>query len=210
MTERKKATGDKSRASRRGKILTTSEKAEAIALWKAGDVTLEELESRFHRDRSTFVRLFNKEGVTKGEAREAHEKKVTEAVETAAVGDAALQATRIREAKERGYKMVTAIQGALFNLAIRAKQENVSIAVFHPEIKAYKDMLTGLKIGREDLWAILGLDQETKPGEGDDLPELVIKELSATEIKQMHKTMEETNALELASAADFDAMEEGV
>lgn len=211
MTERKKtATGEKSRASRRGKTLTATEKAQAIALWRAGATTLEDLEKQFHRDRSTFVRLFNKEGVTKGEAREEHEKKVTEAVESVAIGDAAILATRIRESKERSYKMATAIQGQLFQIAIKAKQEGVSIATYHAEIKAYKDMLTGMKIAREDLWAILELDQEAKNANLDELPELVIKELSSDEIKDMHKQMEESAALESSASLDLDSLEVAV
>lgn len=190
MTERKKTAGEKSRASRRGKVLTNTEKAEAIALWRAGATTLDQLADKFHRDRSTFVRLFNKEGVTRGDLKEEHEKKVAEAVETAVIGDAAITAQRIRETKEQHYKVTSAITAETYRVIVKAKQEGKSVATTINDLKALQIAMNTVAKGREEKYALLGLNDE-KVGDDAPLPDLMIQELTAAEIKQMHKSMED-------------------
>lgn len=205
-TESKKAAATgRSRASRRGKTLTITEKAEAIALWKAGAVTLDQLAERFQRDRMTFIRLFNKEGVTKGEAREAHERRVAEAVESAAVGDAAVLANRIRETKEQHYKMAQGIAAATYKLLAKAAQENRAVSTVAADLKAYKIAMDTLKTAREERYAVLGLNEEVQ-NEDTPLPDLVVQELTADQIKQMHKAAQESD--DLGGLADGGALED--
>lgn len=183
----------KSRASRRGKMLSTTEKAQAIALWRAGAVTLDELASKFHRSRETFIRLFNKEGVTKGEARVEHEKKVSEAVEAAALTDAVVIANRIRDTKDQHYKMAQMIAVNTFRLIQTAITEKRPIASITSDVKAYKIAAETIKIAREERFAVLGLNDDKREDQ-TEMPDLVIKELTAEEIKQMHKQMSEEEA----------------
>lgn len=180
----KKATPRKG-ASRRGKNLTSTEKAEAIALWRAGTVTLDQLAERFHRDRSTFVRLFNSADATRGEAKEEHERKVSEAVEAAALGEAAIIAQRIRDTKERHYRLAEIIEKLTSDIIIKAKKEGRAINTVAGDLKALQYAIQTVKTAREEKYAVLGLNEK----ESDDdspLPDLVVQELTAEEVKQMH------------------------
>lgn len=207
MTDTKKTpAGRKSRASssRRGKTLTSTEKAEAIALWRAGSVTLDQLAEKFHRDRVTFLRLFNKEGVTKGEARDEHERKVAEAVETAAITDAATLATRIRETKEEHYKMAKAIAHATYKILAKAAQENRAVGTSLPDLKALQIASQTLKVAREERYAVLGMNEERR-NEDTPMPDLVVQELTSDEIKQMHNQQISEDLDELGEIGDMSS-----
>lgn len=198
MTDTKKAVtvaGKKSRASRSGKTLTSTEKAEAIALWRAGATTLDQLATQFGRSRETFLRLFNREGVTKGDLKEAHEKKVAAEAEAVLVNDATIRLKRIADVTDTNFRLITSLRNAVFNFAIRAKSENVPISKFAAEIRAYKEMIQSISMCREEHWVLLGLDKEDS-NDGDDLPDLTIRELTVADIKAMHKQMEESSEVE--------------
>lgn len=195
MTE-KTTPGKKTRASRRGKTLSETEKAEAIALWKAGTVTLGELSERFHRDRSTFVRLFNSVGAAKGENREEHSQKVTEAVQSAVISDVAVRAARIRETVEEHYKIAKFLANENYKILVKCKQENRSISTAMPELKSIQVMIANFKILREERYALLNMNDD-KGGDDAAPPPLVIQELTADEIKAMHKSMGEDDDIGL-------------
>lgn len=181
---------------KRVKQLTSSEKAEAIALWRAGSVTLDDLAKKFNRDRTTFSRLFNNVGVMKGEAREEHEKKVTETVEAAALGEAALIAQRIRDTKERHYRLAELIEKLMSDLIIKAKKENRAIGTVAGDLKALQYAIQTAKAAREEKYAVLGLNEKEADDTGE-LPDLVLQELTAEDVKKMHQS-------QLAEDEDFD------
>jgi hypothetical protein len=182
--EVKKRTPRKPRvASRKGKRLSASEKAEAITLWKLGETTLDELATKFGRNRLTFLRLFNEEGVTKGEAQQAHEKKVAEAVEAAAIGDVAEVAKRVKETKEDHYKMSQMLSKLVWQLIVDCKKSNKPFLSISGELKALRYASAILKSTREERYALLGLNKE-ETGEDKDPEDLVIREISLEEIQQ--------------------------
>lgn len=203
MTDKKASVvaGKKSRASRSGKTLTSTERAEAIALWRAGATTLDQLAKQFGRSRETFVRLFNREGVTKGDLREEHEKKVAEAAESVVVSDATVRLKRIQEVTDTNFRLITGLRNTVFGFAIRAKNENVPISKFAAEIRAYKEMIQSISMCRNEHWILLGLDKDDA-NDTDELPELKIRELTVEDIKAMHKQMEESS--ELAGLAELE------
>lgn len=203
MTDKKASVvaGKKSRASRSGKTLTSTERAEAIALWRAGATTLDQLAKQFGRSRETFVRLFNREGITKGDLREEHEKKVAEAAESVVVSDATVRLKRIQEVTDTNFRLITGLRNAVFGYAIRAKNENVPISKFAAEIRAYKEMIQSISMCRNEHWILLGLDKDDA-NDTDELPELKIRELTVEDIKAMHKQMEESS--ELAGLAELE------
>lgn len=211
MTEQKKTkTTTRARKSRAGTRLSTTEKAEAIALWRAGAVTLDELAAQFHRDRSTFARLFNGEGIAKGEGREEHERKVTEAVETTLLADASVTAQRIRETKEEHYRMAKAIAHTTYRIIATAAKNNESIGNKLQDLKAMKTAAETLNITLDQRYKVLGLNDENK-ADDTPMPDLVVQELTAEEVKEMHQ-QQVTNEDELGAdlGADLDIMgEEG-
>lgn len=193
MTEVKKRIAPKAKSpSRAGKTLSATEKAEAITLWKTGAVTLDQLAKQFHRHRSCFTRLFSKEGAKKGETQEAHEKKVAEAVEHQVLGDAAISAQRIRETKEAHYKMAAGLARLTWTILSKATQENRAVSTTVNDMKALQAAAQVLKITREERYAVLGLN-EKEVNDDTPLPDLLIQELTAQEIKAMHKQQQAIN-----------------
>lgn len=172
------------KATRRGRRLSSTEKAEAIGLWRAGSVTLDELAARFDRDRTTFVRLFNAEGVVKGEAKVEHEQKVAEAVESAALGDAGLVAERIRDTKEEHYKMASGMAKLTWTLIAECRREKRSVATIVNDLKSLKYAAEVIKTMREERFAVLGLNDKDRDDD-TPMPDLVLRELTADEIKKM-------------------------
>lgn len=166
--------------------LNAAQKAEAIALWKSGTVTLDDLAERFKKDRTTFLRLFKEEGVQKGETEAETKKKVEEAVEHAIVDDATVLATRIKDTKDEHYKMSAGLAKLTWNVIRQAAQEKRSPATYAGDMKALKDAAMTLKLVREERYAVLGInaddDNDDKP-----LPDLMIQELTAEDIKEMHR-----------------------
>ena len=165
--------------------LTISEKAEAIALWKSGSVTLEELARRFKKDQTTFSRLFRLTETKKGETADEVTKKVTEAVTTAIVTDATTLATRIKDTKEDHYKMASGIAKLTWQLLLQARQANQPMGSLATDMKALQAAAQIFKTTREERYALLGISAEDENGD-KPLPELIVQELTVEDIKKMH------------------------
>lgn len=184
MTEAKAKT-DVKKKRRVPRHLTTSQKAEALALWRSGEVTLDELAKRFKKDRTTFLNLFNREGAQKGETKEKTEKKVQEAVESSIVSDSIILANRIRDTKEEHYKMAYGISRLTWDILSKAKREGIPIGSFAADMKTLQAAANVLKVAREERYAVLGIsildENDDKP-----LPDLVVQELTSEDIKRLN------------------------
>lgn len=167
------------------RLLNEQQKAEAIALWRAGATTLDELAKKFKKNRSTFLRLFNKEGIMRGESAVATAQKVAEKVEETITTDAAEYARRIIETKEEQYKMAAGIAKLTWASIATAKKNGVPMASIQGDLKSLHIAAQTLKLTREERYALLGIDA----GDSDErpLPDLVVQELTAEDIKEMHK-----------------------
>lgn len=174
------------KTSRKGKQLNEAEKVEAIELWKAGSTTLDELAEKFDRSRLTFLRLFNAEGVAKGESKGNYEKKIKEAVEAASVGDIELIATRAKETKDEHYKMASGLSKLAWSLIVEAKRENRKFNLIAGDLKALKYAADVMKTTREERYAVLGLN-EKESKDDDDIGDLVVREITEEEIKEQAK-----------------------
>lgn len=189
---------------KKGRHLTPAEKAEAISLWKLGDVTIEQLSEKFGKDRSTFLRLFNDAGVAKGEMAKAHAEKIAEKIEKDSVDDAAVLAERIRETKENSYKLAKAIERKIAAEMIDAQAKKLPISSKLMDFKALKEASQALRVTREERYAVLGILDGEKDTE-DDIPELQIKELSKQEIEEIQRhALEEANNDEDLDIPDVD------
>lgn len=166
-----------------GRHLTEKEKSEALALWAAGATTQAGLAARYKKDISTFRRLF--EGIPKGTSQAELNKKALEAVEAASVGDAVALAARIRETKEEHYRMSKFVATSIGKTLAKAAQENEAIGTKMQDLKALHTASMGLKVCREERFAVLGLNEE-RQDESKPIQDLIVKVLTAEEIKQMH------------------------
>lgn len=164
--------------------VTPKQWAEAEALWESGEVTLEDLVNKFGKSLSTFKRHFDKMGVVKGSKKEALKKRVAEEVVKAAIDDATITAARIRETKEEHYKMATGLAKLTWGEILKTKQDGAPVAVATNNLKALDLAMSVLKKAREERWAVLGLDR-VDAVDGNELPELVISELTADQIQEL-------------------------
>lgn len=165
--------------------LTLTQRAEAIALWRAGSVTLDDLCKKFKKDRSTFLRLFKEAEVEKGDLKVEVERKAKEAVEATFVDEAAELAKRIRDMKEESIKYITGIQRLAWNTIVVAQQEKRAPATYATDMKALEMAMRVFKMGREEKYILFNVaeqDNEDKP-----LPDLVVQELTAQDIQELHE-----------------------
>lgn len=169
----------------RVKRLTTADKAEAIALWKAGMVTLDDLAKKFKKDRGTFIRLFKEEGAVKGETAAETEKKIAAAVQSTLIDDATVLAERIKQTKEDHLKYANALSKITYTLIVRATQEKREYATLLSEMKALELAARVFKLTRDEKYAVLNINEDDA-NEDKPLPDLVVQELTAQDIKDLH------------------------
>lgn len=190
----------KRRGVAKGRHLTPAQKAEIVTLWRTGELTLEELATRFEKDVST-IKVVVK-GHKKGELGEEVKKKVTEEIEKGILDDSTVYAQRVRDTKEEHYKMASAIAKLTYATIATAKKESKPLASVAGDVKTLQLAAQTLKITREERYAVLGIsitdDNEDKP-----LPDLIVQELTADDIDELQK-----NQLVQDEWGDEDMLEE--
>ena len=164
--------------------LTVRQWAEIKALWESGNTTLDELSKRYLVSVSSFTRHFAAKGIKKGSKAEAIEKKAAAKVEQMAISEATVIAGRIRETKEQHYTMATNIAKLTWNEILQAKAGKLPFSTALNNLKALDVASNILKKSREERYAVLGLDRPDAV-DPDELPELVISELTAGEIQEL-------------------------
>jgi predicted DNA-binding protein len=169
--------------------LTVSQRAEAIALWQAGEITLDGLSKKFGKSRQAFMRLFDKEGIKKGSKSAETAKRVTDAVESGLVDSAAETAKRIRDTKEEHYRMSSTIAKLTWKLIADTQAKGEAIGTKLNDMKALQMASNVLKTVREERYAVLGLNEKVHDDD-TPLPDLVIRELTAGQIESMQQTPE--------------------
>jgi len=169
-----------------GRHMTATERAEAKALWAAGEATLAELAKKYGKSESTLKTLMAREGVKKGEARAQREELVKEAIQRQAVTEAEKIAERTNETKEEHYKMAAGLAKLIWNEIAQAKQKNLPIATAYHSVKTLKMAAEGLKTLRDERYKLLGIRDDENDGDQTP-PELVIKELSAADIQEIQR-----------------------
>lgn len=187
--------------------MTPRQWAEAEALWEAGEVTLDDLATRFGKDRSAFVRYFKKHGIVKGSRAAARKEEVKEAVAAAGIDEATVLANRIRETKEDHYKMSSALAKLVWAEVLTAKKDEKPFSAIKDNLKALDNAMNVLMKARMERFAILGLDKDDYVDE-DGLPELVISELTAAQIEELRNRDEE--GLEAGTAVIPETLQEEI
>lgn len=164
--------------------LTKKQWAEAEALWESGAVTYEDLAKKYGSSVSTFERHFRKHAIVKGAKADLIKRDIEKQITENAITDAALTAARVRETKETHYKMASGIAQLAFNEILQAKKDGKPVAVAMNNLKALNQAMDVLKKSREEKWIILRQDRPDAV-DPDELPELVIGELTPEQIQEM-------------------------
>jgi hypothetical protein len=194
------------------KNLTVSQKAEAIALWRSGKVTLADLSKKFGKRPEAFSRMFARLEIAKGAAIPEMAKKLEAKVEEHIVSDLDKTMRRIAKTKDDHFNMSNGIAKIAWSEIIRARQAGTDIA-------ALKDMMTTLKLAsevvgtaRKELFAILNVDKYDQEADFENLPELTVRELSNSELSLLQAQSVDDMGLDSDPGADMlsDTFDEGV
>lgn len=172
----------KERSGRR--VLTHRQWAEAEAIWASGLMGRRALAEKFGVSETSISKHMTAAGIKRGERAHEHREKVQKELEKAQATEAAIAAERIREATEEHYKMVSGLGKLTWQEVLTAKQEGRPVATALPNLKALETAIGNIKKVREEKWALLGLDKE-KEIDDEDLPELVISELTADQVTNL-------------------------
>jgi hypothetical protein len=179
--------------------LTLKQWAEAEAMWESGNSIYDDLVAKFGGHVSTFERHFKRRGIVKGAKAAVVKKKVEQKLAAIAEGDAVVTAQRIRETKEDHYKFSVALARLAWNEIVVAREKKAPISVAMANLKALNMAMNVFKKTREERYSVLGLDRPDAI-DVDELPELVISELTAAEV----------DALRARDHLDIDGLEGAV
>lgn len=175
-----RAVGDRS--------LTVGEKAEAAALWRAGDVTLAQLSERFKKRPETFSKLFARMGIEKGSGAAAAMKRAEEAVAAKAVSEVEETLKRIAKVKEDHYRMSQMLAVQVFREIQQARAAELDVGKLKDAMAVYKLASEVIGQSRKELFQILNVEKHEQKEDESDLPDLMVRELTQDEIGQLQSS----------------------
>lgn len=189
---------------RKSPQLTPVEKAEAAALWRSGEVTLEFLSKKFKKRPTAFSRLFKEMGIQKGEMAKAHQAKVTAEIESRLLSDASTHANRIAKVKEEHFRMADSMGKLVWQEIVAAKREGKKIENLRGTMQTLQLAMATMSKAREELYRILRVEEFEKEDEDNSLPELTVRELTSDETQQIRSTkQQDEDSLELEELEDL-------
>lgn len=185
---------------RRYRRLLPAQEAEMRALWEAGATTADELAARFGMSRRGVQAALSRLGAKKGAAASVVVTAVHRRVLAEALPMHADLTTRIRQTKDTAFQNAARLEA----LAMQAAEEAMAEIGGIGALRALDLAASVLGRVRNVKWAALGLDGRSPPETGD-LPELVIREMTADEIGTIRRRQDaEDQALALGPSDDLD------
>lgn len=196
-------------------VLPRKKWAEIAAIWELGDATLQELSDKYGITRQGISRKMKELGIVRGSKSSQQLARVHEEVVKATGQDAKVIAQRMVDTKEDHYNHSNMLGKLAMNELALAKSEGRALATAEPNLKAIQRAMQVVKMVREEKWVVLGLDQIEH--EDEDLPELVIREMTQEEVRAIRdaQNRQMENPLDIMSdlakdMADEDALEESL
>lgn len=191
--------------------LTPRQRAEAVALWRSGTVTLADLSKKFGKRPETFSRLFTKMGIEKGTAvettsAEAATKAVAEAVEKSVRSDLEETLDRIKKVKERHFSMGQLLAQMAFQDVQRARTSGMDVGELRKTMAVYKMAAETLAITRREAYDLLNVPKHETSEEMDDLPELTVRELTQMEVEGL-RDAPQVDDMGAGLSVELDALE---
>lgn len=168
------------------KRLTHKKYTSAVLLWELGNHSLAEICSAIDYNNPHYLgKKMRLAGVVKGsrakETEEAARVEVTKSVQK----DALVLAQRIKDSKEDFYQLNSFIRRAIRSKLAQVVKDQMLFSTIYGEIKTLKlaqDLLSG---GTDQAWKLLGLDKDFNAD--DEMPRLVITELTAKEVEEIQR-----------------------
>lgn len=174
--------------------LSIAKRAELLALYETGHFSQQELADRYGVSKSTIHRIIKSAGMPNHSAaapanpaadimkKQLQEKQLQQAQ---AVAD------RIYKTNESHYAL-SELLGKLIGVELAGVAQNhKTLADIGPAMKAAQAASLALRTVREERYAVLGLD--AKKDTDDELPELIVRELTPEQVKQMREMSKEAD-----------------
>lgn len=178
------------------KQLTPAQWAEVVTLWELGETQLEDLSKKYGISISGLSKGLRSRGATKGSRAHEVAAKVKEAAIAARVEDTVSaeqeRQAKIGETRKQHYDWAKAISAQTMNLIAKAVQAGRPVESEMGNIKALRQAMATLAIGRSERFAVLNADDDM--GEGE-LPVLGIEDLSDAEIEEMQRADDNDDAI---------------
>lgn len=195
----------KEEAPKKSPRLKPAEWAKACALWESGEVTLKDLHEEFGMTVEAFSRKFKREGIERGVKAHEHADKIRDEMGKVLRGDAKVHAERVSQAKEDYFNWFYGLGRMTMHEIVKAGKEKRAVATTLPNLKALEKAAQVMKISREQVWPVLGLDKDDDV-DFDDFPDLPITEMTAQDIEAIQrKQLDEA----LGISGDTDPILEG-
>lgn len=167
------------------RTLTPKQRAEAVALWRGGGVTLDDLAKKFGRRPETFSRLFKKLGIEKGSAVKEEAKKLEAAAAEAAKSSIEETLRRIAKVKDDHFQMANGLAKLAWAEIVRARQAELPLHTLKETMATLKMASDVINNSRKELYEILDVEKHEAKEDEDDLPDLTVRELTPGEVQQI-------------------------
>lgn len=184
--------------------LTVSQKAEAVALWRAGKVTLDDLAKKFKKRPEAFSRLFKKMGIEKGSAVAEEVKKKAEIIEAAAVDELSETLKKLAATKDRYYQINDGLAMIAWGEIVRARKASLPIAQLRETMQTLKLASDVIGNARKEIYDILDVEEVKKGKELEELPELTVRELTQQQIEELQSSGTVDDLDEMPTLPDDD------
>jgi hypothetical protein len=187
-----------------GRTLTPAEWAEAVTLWELGTMKLRELAAKFRISEAGMSKGLTKRGATKGsrakEVAATVAKTVLKAAEDEALTAAEERQRKINETKAQHYEWSKMLGQQIMARLAAAQKDGRAFETEIVNIKTLRIAVAGLGQIRQERYAILDADRQI---DEDELPTLVIQDLSEAEIERLRSADEDIDgSLELPAGAE--------
>lgn len=179
--------------------LTPTEWETIKTIWATGNSTANELAKRFGVNPETIYLKMKKLGVKKGSEATRYTSQIRKRLEERMNGPADEIADRIRETKENYYKWNKSVAMLAMKEIADARNSGRPMSAISANLKSYETATNILARTRAEQYKVLGLDDERE--QVNDLPSLLISEMTADEVEMVKSRMDEGDD-DLMSAAD--------
>lgn len=193
MSEEEKSTEERSWTR-----FTPAEWEEAKAMWEMGAATLEDIAKKFNKSVPGLSRRFSKEGIERGCKKHLINDQINKEITDANTRNL----RKMIQTKEDHYAWSEVIAKMAMTEVINARKSQKPLGAIMPALKTLATAAKILSSTRVERWEILGLNKEIE--DPQDLPQLVIAELTPEQIAEINKNTSKFVPEDLDVFADDD------
>jgi predicted DNA-binding protein YlxM (UPF0122 family) len=176
----------------RGPKVTHEQWNEIEQAWAHGRfATMRELAEQFGVPEPAVQDHLKHKRIRKGQAIEEYNRKLQEELDKKVQQEAKVLADRIAETREDHYKMASGIAKLTWAEIIKAKADGIPWAAAKSNLQGLEAAMKVLKLAREERFAVLGLDRPGADDETEDVPELLVNELTQEQMDEMRQRGEQ-------------------